>query len=121
MIKVLIDSGAEHNYIRQDTVTKLRLKKEKLKIRLLERLRLEDGSQTFLIQHQVRIPNLEIGEHREELIAVVLEKAACALYLGLPWFRRHNSEIDWQKEIIEFRRCDCIKPVQQLSQLIVKD
>ena len=32
MIKALMDPGAEHNYIQQNTVMKLQLKKKKLKI-----------------------------------------------------------------------------------------
>ena len=50
MIKILINFDVKYNYIRQDIVTKLRLKK-KLKIRSLKRLRLKNKSQTFLIQH----------------------------------------------------------------------
>ena len=52
---------------------------------------------------------LKTREHTEQINAVVLGITEIDIFLGYDWLEKHNPDIDWKKETINFTRCskDC--------------
>jgi hypothetical protein len=50
---------------------------------------------------------MKIGSYKEILVIDVMEISDYNIILGLFWLRKHESNIDYKKEIVTFNNCDC--------------
>jgi len=103
-ISALIDSGCTHTTIAVDTVQRERLPMEKMKTTM--EIYNSDGTQNRYGKIKEAIPiTLEAGGHMEQINAVVSGITETDIFLGYDWLEKHNPEIDWKKETINFTRC----------------
>jgi len=107
-ISALIDSGCMHTTIAVDTVQREKLPTEKMRT-MMEIYNL-DGTRNKYGKIKEVVPiTLEIGEHTEQINAVVSGITETDIFLGYDWLEKHNPEIDWKERTINFTRCpkDC--------------
>ena len=107
-ISALIDSGCTHTTIAVDTVQREKLPTEKMRT-MMEIYNL-DGTRNKYGKIKEVVPiTLEIGEHTEQINAVVSGITETDIFLGYDWLEKHNPEIDWKERTINFTRCpkDC--------------
>jgi len=48
---------------------------------------------------------LEINRHTEKINIVVIELNSMDIFLEYDWLVKHNPEVNWDKETIQFTRC----------------
>lgn len=93
-LSVLIDSGAEQNFIDTSLATKLNISLETLpsplSVPALSGQRLPD------ISH-VSEPLSLSGNHTERICFFTFKAPLMPLVLGHPWLVLHNPRIDWEK------------------------
>src|SRR5258708_18866280 len=101
-ISVMIDCGAEGDFIDRTYATIMGIKKLALDkpiiVRNVDGTRNEAGTLT----HYVNI-TLEIGERRRHERLFVTKLGKQKIILGLPWLQRENPDIDWQLKTINWR------------------
>jgi len=106
----MIDSGATGNFISTRYVTSQHLN-WKLK-RNPYRLTLADGSPVSQeggwVRKEVYLPELSFGKHQEPITLDTISMDH-DLILGMPWLRKHNPEVDWDRQKLAFLRCKCEK------------
>uniref|UniRef100_A0A3P9C5M7 ribonuclease H n=1 Tax=Maylandia zebra TaxID=106582 RepID=A0A3P9C5M7_9CICH len=95
-LSVLIDSGAEQNFIDSELAKRLCVTVESLphvlRITALSGQRLPD------ITHITEPLTLTLsGNHSEEISFFVFHSTQTPLVLGHPWLQQHNPTINWQK------------------------
>jgi len=67
---------------------------------------ISDGTQNKCGKIKEIVPiTLEAGGHTEQINAVVSGIMETDVFLGYDWLEKHNPEIDWKKETINFTRC----------------
>ena len=49
-----------------------------------------------------------IQNHQEALIFDIVEMIIHNIILEMPWLKLHNSDIDWEKRVLTFERCNCV-------------
>lgn len=94
--RILIDGGAEGNFISEALVRKLKLKK--LRLSKPKKVTGLQGQSCWLNE---AVPNvsLKMGAHKEQTTLLVLPLGLDSdVVLGMPWLQRHNSQIDWVKD-----------------------
>ena len=109
-LRVMIDSGANSNYISPATIARLNI--PIVGIPSYE-LQVIDGTQIDYnngVVNQGTIPSKLVTKdgHTAEVqfdIAPIGEHDAI---LGMKWIREHNPEIDWANEELTFSRCHCV-------------
>ena len=92
--KALIDSGAAGNFINRSTVHKYKIPAK----RLQKPIQLSNADGTKNIDGTVKTyveSNLGIGTEKETLLVTSLGKED--VILGMPWLKKHNPRIDWEK------------------------
>jgi len=47
---------------------------------------------------------VEINGHKERIDVVVMDLNSTDMFLGYNWLVKHNSEVDWSKETMQFMR-----------------
>lgn len=69
-----------------------------------------DGSisTTGSVTHEVR-HTLTIGDHSEEISSFVTKLDKHEALIGMPWLRKHNPAIDWEKNTLCFNKDKCRK------------
>lgn len=97
---VLIDSGAEQNFIHSELAHQLQLTQEllphTLRVTALSGQRLPD------ITHVTEPVILTLsGNHSEEICFLVFEATQTPLVLWHPWLQKHNPCINWHKGCIK--------------------
>ena len=93
-----------HITIVADTVQRERLPTEKIKTTM--EIYNSDGTQNKYGKIKEVVPIiLEAGEHTEQINAVVSGITETDIFLGYNWLEKHNPEINWKKETINFTRC----------------
>jgi hypothetical protein len=101
-INVMIDCGAEGDFIDKTYATIMGIKKLALKepiiVRNVDGTRNEAGT----ITHYVNA-TLDIGERRRHERLFVTKLGKQKIILGLPWLQRENPDIDWQLKTINWR------------------
>jgi hypothetical protein len=101
-INVMIDCGAEGDFIDKTYATIMGIKKLTLKepiiVRNVDGTRNEAGT----ITHYVNTV-LDIGERRRHERLFVTKLGKQKIILGLPWLQRENPDIDWQLKTINWR------------------
>ena len=48
---------------------------------------------------------VEINGYKKQINAVVTDLNGMDMFLGYNWLVKHNSEVNWNTEIIQFTRC----------------
>lgn len=97
-IALLIDSGADNNFISSTFVTH-----HGLPIAMLSspiNLQLADGS-VSTISHSTVALTLQIGQHLETITFLITDLSRSAI-LGYPWLSKHNPTIDWSSKSLLF-------------------
>lgn len=105
-LSVLIDSGAEQNFIDVSLVSKFSISTRPLPhpfhVSALSGHRLPD------ITHITLPVTLTLsGNHVENICLCVFKAPVTPLVLGYPWLSQHNPHIDWKKEQIMGWSTDC--------------
>ena len=96
--RILIDCGSSENCMSQGLAKRAKIATVELKNQYLV---MADGKQGLETIHETQEPIvLEIGAHRESLKFVVAP-LRYDIILGLPWFERHQPQVDWIKRKIQ--------------------
>jgi hypothetical protein len=110
-IQILMDSGAEGNFMSKETANRLNMP-----LKMLDRpyrLKVVDGTninyQDGLVT-QVTVPTQVMTNegHASEVQFDIAPTGGHEAILGMPWFEEHNPEVDWQARTLRFSRCHCI-------------
>ena len=98
----MVDSGCTYTGINKQLV-----KEERIKIELMNR--------SFKVFNTNRTKNkevtrfaplkVEIDRHKERIDAAVMDLNSTNMFLGYNWLVKHNPEVDWSKETMQFTRC----------------
>ena len=98
-LKVLVDSGADDNFIVSDLCSQANLPTETLpEPRSVFGL---NGQVLACVTHRTAPLSLQLsGNHHEVISLFVIPSSTCPIVLGLPWLKLHNPQIDWS--------CSCI-------------
>jgi len=102
--KATLDSGASVNYIVLEVVQKLGLGTEPKET--LHYMNLADGTKRWVMM-QTHVNEMQIAGHKEDIQFDIVPLQNEGILLGKPWLRKHNPEVDWQRETITFTRCKC--------------
>ena len=51
-------------------------------------------------------------QHHEEFTLNIVRMINHDVVLGMPWLKLHNLNIDWEKEVLTFERCNCVIDTQ---------
>lgn len=96
---VLIDCGATKNFISQSFAQRLKLKTNPRQARAVV---LADGS-----EHNSPLTSskayLRVGRYSEKLPFYVLPLTHCNVILGKSWLAKHNPQIDWASNTLQFQ------------------
>lgn len=98
-VQVLVDSGADDNFIDSNLVEchglqviKLEAPKEVLAI---------DSRQLEVVTHKFEPLKLTLsGNHQEVTELYIIQSPLIHILLGLPWLKTHNPHIDWTTSTI---------------------
>ena len=116
----MIDTGANANFMSERFVLahQLRVKSKTDKYEL----QTADGSlikdKTGVIDQETRSLPVAISTHHEEIVFDVFSLATYDVILGMPWMKKHNPTIDWEKGELQFEKCACVirtKPTRRQS------
>jgi len=101
-IKVMIDCGAEGNFIDQTYTAIMGIKKTALARPI--KVQNIDGTlnQAGTITHYVNI-TLEIGERKRNEWLYITKLGKQKVILGTPWLKKENPDINWQLSMINWR------------------
>ena len=109
--RILIDSGATTNTISEKLIKKYKMNKEQNR----EPYRLVGFDDTNIkhndgwVIEKTEQTQLQIGTHEETISLDVAGTGKDDIILGRPWLKKHNPEINWETEDINFSRCLCPK------------
>lgn len=93
-LQILIDSGADDNFIDSGIISKLSIPTVEL-ANSKEVLAL-DGRLLAEVTHRTAPITLTIsGNHQETVELFVISSPLSPVVLGLPWLKVHNPQIDW--------------------------
>ena len=97
-MKILIDSGANGNFVSSDFVRDNKLKT--IQYQTLVHVTLTDGKikTTTLCKTEL---DLTVGDYNKKVNAQVLD-LSYNLILGKPWLTQNNPEIDWKNNKVTF-------------------
>lgn len=98
-LSVLIDSGADDNFMDIDLAKQLMLDTELLPQPLVAHAL--DGHLLSRVTHRTQPVKLQVsGNHSETLFFNLINSPHMALILGYPWLKKHNPLVDWQTGLI---------------------
>ena len=119
----MLDSGASTIFLSSNFVKRHKVKPQALNAPI--RLQNADGSPNAIgqITHEARL-SMQIGGHKEDIVASVANTGDDELIIGVDWLRHHNPEIDWATGCLNFSRCpnECIRtpPPRKPHQAVIK-
>lgn len=93
-LQVLVDSGADDNFIDSGFVSRYNIPSEPLpKLKDVFAL---DGQLLARVSHRTVPVSLVVsGNHHETISLYIVSSPSSPLVLGLPWLKIHNPHIDW--------------------------
>ena len=100
-INAMIDSGATEDLIDREVCNKHGIKMIKAKNPSEIYLANAKPSAMGPVPHITKVP-MDISRHRELATLQVANLQNHQIVLGMPWFREHNSMIDWNDKRITF-------------------
>jgi len=59
--------------------------------------------------YDTRAIPMEIQQHSEKIQFDIMGISNHNVVLGIPWLRKHNPTINWDRKELEFLRCNCVK------------
>ena len=120
-IKAMLDSGAQGNFVAAALVRRAGLN-ERPKARTYA-LHVANGRPMpgkSRVRYEIDVP-IEIHGHQEWITLDVMEESRHDLILGIPWLRKHNPHVNWEKKELSFKRCNCTlqaKPTHRTTQMV---
>ena len=113
-LKAMIDSGATGNFMSK-TLTEskrftLRQKKDSYRLQIINENSLENNDET--VSEETTPLRTAIQQHHEELIFDIVRMINHDIVLKMPWLKKHNLVIDWEKRVLKLERCDCVVTIQ---------
>jgi len=100
----MIDSGATGNFMSQKVFDKLGIDGiQKKKAEPI--MSLNDQEMTAPVTTESGNLTMTIGDHIETINFDITELGPLDIVLGMPWFREHNPEIDWENKRIKHLKC----------------
>ena len=101
-VKSLVDSECTHTGINEQL-----FKDKKIQMRLTNFLFGVYNADRTKNRNITRVASLEveISGHKEHLETAVTDLNRTDIFLGHNWLVKHNSEVDWKDERIQFTRC----------------
>ena len=107
-VEVLIDSGANGNFISRRFLQKLQLqavpKKRPYQIQAVNGT---DITNNGLVSQETEELLMTHDRHIETITLDVLDDISQDVILGMPWLKKHNPDIQWNRDQIVFR-CQCV-------------
>ena len=98
-LSVLVNSGADDNFIDSDFITQSNLPSEPLP--RPKNVFALDGRLLARVTHRtVPVSLLLSGNHHETISLFIIPSPTSPLVLGLPWLKLHNLHIDWSTSSI---------------------
>jgi hypothetical protein len=100
----LINSGATGGFIHEHLVEERGMEREPLPLPILVYNAdgmLNHGGQ---ITHVVRL-RIMVQDHTEVFPFAITDTGKSDVIIGYNWLRKHNPEIDWEKNELKFTRC----------------
>ncbi len=105
-LQVLIDSGADDNFIQDELVSQLNLPLETLASP--KPITALDGRLIAKVTHHTSPLTLIIsGNHREDIKLYVIPSPHSPIVLSLPWLQLHNPQINWRTATISSWSVHC--------------
>ena len=116
----LLDSGAETSYVSPEAVKRAGLSPQ-----------VKDSPYPLHVANGKRMPGtpliseevtarMQTQRHHEDITLDVMPGLRWDVILGLPWLRKHNPDIDWEKGRLSFQRCErasTAKPAHRQSSM----
>lgn len=92
--QVLVDSGADDNFIDSELCTQANLSTEALPVP--KKVFALNGQLLALVTHHTAPLTSQLsGNHQDTISLSVIPSPTSPLVLGLPWLKSHNPHIDW--------------------------
>jgi hypothetical protein len=110
---VLIDSGADQNFISLALVDQLALNLVALEVPIT--IRLAAQATEYVITHRTTPSKLQLNEHSELISFLVLPALAFPIILGYAWLALHNPQINWSLQTITFESSKNVATIQETS------
>lgn len=110
----MIDSGATGNFVSRDLVRSVDLPTRRKEDQY--DLQMADGStlSTGRIDEETYSLPVTIQRHHEELTFDVVGMATHYIILGMPWLKKHNPAINWQKGVLTFANTGDVASIQPI-------
>ena len=105
-MQAIIDLEATRNFV--DPVTQVKLGLEQVVKPYSVPLTRLDGSMGQQLTYETRLLTTVIWDHIEQLNFNIAKLGGYEVVFGIPWLRKHNPQINWEQDEIEFTNCDCI-------------
>jgi len=101
-LKILVDLKYIHTEINKQLVKKEQIKTEPINksFKVFNADRAKNREVTRFTQLK-----LEINRHMKKINTVVTNFNSTVMFLGYDWLVKHNPEVNWNKETIQFMRC----------------
>ena len=104
--RAMIDSGAQMNVVHWRYVKEAKL--PFYKQNKTNEMAAVNGEVVFQITHELR-GKLKIGSHQEDITLAIADLGDVDIILGMEWLRKHEPQIQWREESVEFNSTYCKK------------
>ena len=102
-ITIMVDSGANQNYVSRRVAQTLKVYKEKRDIPYP--VTTADDKVMAMVTEQLKDVTLTIGEHKEKISLDIVDLPKYDVVLGMAWLHHHNPQINWKARTLEFPMC----------------
>lgn len=93
-VKVLVDSGADDNFIDSNLATLHNI--PLIELSAPKKILAIDGSSLDVVTHKTEAIKLTVSSNHHEFIELfVISSPLSSIVLGIPWLKLHNPHIDW--------------------------
>ena len=106
-IKILLDFKVMMNVIFIKFAQKIKVKNCKLEKQYLFGIVAECNS-TWITKKMLLLTT-KVLKHEKKIVYDIVNMASYNVILKYLWMKKHNLNIDWISQIIEFNKCFCIK------------
>ena len=102
-VGIMIDSGANQNYVSRRTAQKLTAYEQRRDIPYP--VNAANGKFMDFVTKQLREIPMTIGKHTERISLDIVDLPKYDVVLGMAWLHDHNPTIDWKTRTLEFPLC----------------
>ena len=102
-VRIMIDSGANQNYVSRRTAQKLTAYEQRRDIPYP--VNAANGKFMDFVTKQLREVPMTIGKHTERISLDIVDLPKYDVVLGMAWLHDHNPTIDWKTRTLEFPLC----------------